>query len=201
MRFLSMWGKAIMTSSTHEAASDRVKEAAEKLDCSHIVNVQGDEILVLPEDLSSMVKTINMFPENMYWNATAFIDNKPELEDSSIVKCIITTSGKIMYCSRKFSSLKINSPFEPVRKILGILGYSRDALLSYSGLPRTPLEKAESIDQSRIIENNLGLFSVPFSGSFPGINEPREEEMVRKILKTNSRQKEVLKKILDRNEG
>ena len=101
-----------------------------------------------------------------------------------------------MYCSRDFSSLNLNGSFEPVRKILGILGYRKDALLNYSGLRRTPLETIQSIDQSRIIENDLELCSVTFSAGYPGINEPREAEIVKEILKTNSRQKEVLKRVL-----
>ena len=88
-------------------------------------------------------------------------------------------------------------PFEPVRKILGILGYRKDALLNYSELHRTPLKITQSIDQFRIIENDLELFSVTFSSGYPGINEPREEAMVREILKTNRRQKEILKRILN----
>jgi len=189
-------GNVMMTSEDHIMATDRVAEAAETLDCSHVVNVQGDEILILPDDLSMMVETITSYPENSYWNAISKIENDKELADSSIVKCIITTQKKIMYCSRDFSSLYLNSSFEPVRKVLGILGYTRDSLLSYASLPRTPLETSQSIDQSRIIENDFDLFSVLFSDGYPGINEPREAEVVKEILRTNRKQKEVLKQIL-----
>ena len=191
-------GKVAMTSNKHIMASDRVAEVAEAMDCTHVINVQGDEILILPENLSKMVKAINLSPENMFWNATAPIDNEDELSDFSIVKCVITQKEKIMYCARNFSSLNgINSPFEPLRKILGILGYSKNALLNYSGLIRTPLEITQSIDQSRIIENDLPLISVPFSAGFPGINDDREEKMVKEILKTNKSQKKILKQILN----
>ncbi|MBT6112694.1 MAG: 3-deoxy-manno-octulosonate cytidylyltransferase [Candidatus Marinimicrobia bacterium] len=191
-------GNVVMTSNEHIMASDRVAEVAEKMDCTHVINVQGDEILILPEDLSKMVKAINASPENMYWNATAPIDNEDELFDPSIVKCVINQQKKIMYCARDFSSLKnLNGSFEPVRKILGILGYSKNALLNYSGLHRSPLEITQSIDQSRIIENDFPLFSVPFSVGFPGINDIREEKMVKVILKTNKRQKEILEQILN----
>jgi CMP-2-keto-3-deoxyoctulosonic acid synthetase len=106
-----------------------------------------------------------------------------------------------MYCARDFSSLQnINSSFAPVRKILGILGYSKEALLNYSGLHRTPLETSQSIDQSRILENDLDLISVQFSGGYPGINELREAEIVKKILKTDDKQKKVLNKILNEYE-
>ena len=188
-------GNVVMTSNKHIMASDRVAEVAQTLDCTHVINVQGDEILILPEDLSKMVKAINTSPDNMFWNATATIDSEIELSDPSIVKCILTQQQKIMYCARDFSSLiNLNGFFEPVRKILGIIGYSKNALLNYSKLYRTPLEITQSIDQSRIIENDLELFSVLFSTGFPGINEVREEKMVNEILKTNNRQKEILKK-------
>ena len=189
-------GNVVMTSSDHIMASDRVSEVAASLDCTHIVNVQGDEILVLPEDLDLMANTIKNLPDNKYWNAISKIKHENEISDLSIVKCAVNAHDKIMYCARDFSSLNLGKLFNPVRKVLGILGYSRDALLSYSSLPRTPLEISQSIDQSRIIENGFDLCSVTFSDGYPGINEPREVEIVKEILKTNPRQKEILKQIL-----
>lgn len=189
-------GKVLMTSAEHIMASDRVAEAAEHLDCTHVINVQGDEILVLPEDLAVMVDAINSSPEKLYWNATASIETEEELGDTSIVKCVLTAHEKIMYCARDFSSLEPTDGFDPVHKILGILGYTRESLNSYKDLPRTPLEVSQSIDQSRIIENDLELLSVPFSAGYPCINEPREVETVKKILKSNKKQKQVLHQIL-----
>ena len=190
-------GNVIMTSNDHIMASDRVAEAVESLDCTHVINVQGDEILILPEDLSKIVGAINSSPENMYWNATAPIKNAAELSDTSIVKCVLAANDKIMYCARNFSSLSLNNDFEPLRKILGILGYSLESIMNYKDLPRTPIEVSQSIDQSRIIENNLELCSVSFSAGYPGINEPREAEIVKTILKTDNRQKRVLNSILN----
>ena len=46
-----------MTKNTHIMASDRVAEAVENLECSHVVNVQGDEVLILPDDLINMIDT------------------------------------------------------------------------------------------------------------------------------------------------
>ena len=88
----------------------------------------------------------------------------------------------------------------PIRKILGVLGYSRESIRMYSNLPRAPIERSQSIDQSRIIENDRELYSVQFSGGYPGINEPREAEIVREILKRDDKQKKVLNKILNEYE-
>ena len=72
-------GRVIMTKNTHIMASDRVAEAVIKLECSHVVNVQGDEILVLPDDLTKMIDAIKINPNIEYLNATAPIFWKDNL--------------------------------------------------------------------------------------------------------------------------
>ena len=189
-------GTVVMTAKTHVMASDRVAEAVEQTDCSHVINVQGDEILVMPDDLSCMIDAIHAKPVVQYWNATAPIENTEELADLAIVKCVISTEGRILYCARDFSQLNLNTTFEPVRKIIGILGYCRKSLLDFSLLSRTPLETTQSIDQSRIIEHEIPLQAVKFKKGYPGINDLREEKIVRKILKTDPGQRAILEKIL-----
>jgi len=173
-----------------------VAEVAMNLDCTHVINVQGDEILVMPDDLSSMISSILVAPEVQYWNAIAPIEKPDELADTAIVKCVISTTGRILYCARDFTHLNLNTTFEPVRKILGILCYSRESLLVFSQLSRTSLETSQSIDQSRIIEHEIPLLAVPFENGNPGINDSREEQEVRQILQTDSGQRSILEKIL-----
>ena len=191
-------GNVIMTKDTHIMASDRVAEAVKMVECTHVVNVQGDEILILPDDLSTMVDTIKRNPNVEYLNATAEIESIFEIKDTSIVKCIISNKGMVLYCSRDFSSLNLSKPFEPVKKILGILGYSKESILNFSNLKRTEIEITQSIDQSRVIENDLKLLSVPFKKGYPGINDKKEERQVRKILEVDEHQQSILKKVLTR---
>ena len=186
-----------MTSDRHVATSDRGAEAAESLDCTHVVNVQGDEILVLPEDLEQMITAIGTNIGEQFWNATGNIRTASDLGDESIVKCVVSRSGRILFCSRDFSHLPLNGHFEPLRMILGILGYTRDSLLNYNKLPRTPLEEMLSIDQSRIIENDIPLLAVSFSKGYIGINNRREETQVRGILAKDERQRSVLEDVLN----
>ena len=189
-------GKIIMTSKEHIMASDRVAEAARNLDCTHVINVQGDEILVRPDDLSNMIESIHVNPDGLYWNAIARIENQVELTDTAIVKCVISTTGRILYCARDFSHLNLKTTFDPVRKILGVLGYTRESLFAFSRLNRTPLETTQSIDQSRIIEHEIPLLAVNFEKGYPGINDLREEQMVREILNTDPEQRSILEKII-----
>jgi len=191
-------GRVMMTADTHIAATDRVAEAASKLDCTHVINVQGDEILVLPEDLERMIAAIHARPAGPAWNALAAIETADDLAARSIVKCVVSASDRILYCSRDFSKLPIQAPFAPVRVILGILAYEKAFLQNYSRLTRTPGEVAESIDQNRMVEHDIALQGVPFTRSYPGINEPREVTLVEEFLKNDKRQTELLNGLLAR---
>ena len=193
----SFGGNVCMTSSKHEMASDRLAEAVSNVDCTHVVNVQGDEILVLPQDLDVIAKSIKENPEAPFWNAIAPIISYNELSDNSIVKCILDKENKILYCSRNFSYLNIKKGHNHIKKILGLIVYRKEFLKIFSDLPRSPIETFESIDQMRIIENGEDLLSINLINGYPGINEPREEKLVRKILSNDNVQREVLAKILD----
>lgn len=191
-------GVCLMTSPVHPAATDRVSEAAKQLDCTHVINVQGDEILVLPCDLEKMVCAMQAAPDVPAWNAVARIEQPEELSDRSVVKCAMSGSGRILFCSRDFSKVPLSADggFQPIRKVLGILGYRRDFLARYSTLARTPLEVAESIDQSRIVEHDVALHGVEFKRGYPGINEPREVAVVRDYLNEDPMQQAILQELL-----
>ena len=191
-------GGCVMTAAAHPTATDRVAEAARRLDCTHVVNIQGDELLVLPDDLEVMVKAIQEEPEIPAWNAVGRIEQAEELRDRSIVKCALSASGRILYCSRDFSSLasRLRPGYEPFRSLLGVLGYRRDFLERYAALPRTPIEQAESIDQSRIVESDVVLRGVEFSRGYPGVNEPREVDAIERVLNEDPKQQMALEAVL-----
>jgi 3-deoxy-manno-octulosonate cytidylyltransferase (CMP-KDO synthetase) len=194
----SAGGRVIMTAATHVAATDRVAEAIQHMDCTHVVNVQGDEILVLPDDLKRMVDGIRSNPAGQAWNAVASIEKQAELVDPSIVKCVVSRSLRILSCARDLSKLRLSPGFEPARKILGIIAFEKSFLAKYSRLDRTPLEIGESIDQSRIVENDVPLYGVQFGHGYPGINEPHEVALVEKYLSEDPAQRAVLNEILRR---
>lgn len=191
-------GKVRMTSARHPAATDRVREAARGLRCSHVVNVQGDEVLVLPRDLKRMVSAIHRRPKIPAWNAVARVAHAAVLRDRSVVKCMISTTGRILFCARDCSFLPgiSHHRFGPVRALLGVLAYRLDTLERYGTWRRTPLEKAESIDQCRILEHDGWLQAIPFGWDYPGVNRPSELAAAKRILASDAMQRAVLERIL-----
>lgn len=195
----SFGGTALMTSAKHQVATERIIEAMEQIDCTHLVNVQGDEILALPSDLEKIVSAIQKNPQEHVWNAVAKIKNKEELEDPSIVKCVLSTGGKILWFSRHFSGYSCcegPNDLPPIYWVFGLLAYSKKVLESFKDFKRTPLESKESIEQFRFLENDIPLFPIFLERAYPGINEPREISLVERYLAEDLSQKEILKLIL-----
>jgi 3-deoxy-manno-octulosonate cytidylyltransferase (CMP-KDO synthetase) len=163
-----------------------------------VVIVQGDEILILPSDLERLVTAIEASPDVPAWNAIARIERNEELRDPSIVKCVVSVSERILFCSRDFSWLadKVGADFGPIRVILGILGYRRDFLKRYGALARSALEVAETIDQSRVVEHDVPLQGVEFTKGYPEVNEPRDANAVEHVLSEDPMQQAMLQEIL-----
>ncbi len=193
----SYGGKVIMTSDTHKNGTSRVAEAIQDYNCTHILLLQGDEPLLLPRHIDSMMSAMKDNPNVKSWNATGYINSEDEMDRHSFVKCSVLKDNKILNCFRKtpyVSKLETQQKF--VRKILGIIAYKKDFLLELNQLDNTPIETAEFIEQMRIIENGFSLYSVDVSPSLPSINEPHEVDIVLGYLQENEEQKLLLEQIL-----
>ena len=190
-------GKVIRTANTHTNGTSRIAEAIEDIDCTHVVLLQGDEPLLLPRHLKSLVDAIKARPEGDAWNATGPIEETEELDRHSFVKCAVAAGNRVMFCFRRtpfYSELEYQQKI--VRKILGLIAYRKDFLMKLTALPPAPVETIEFIEQMRIIENGFSLESVPVSPSLPSVNEPAEAHIVLDYLKNNEEQKILLSEII-----
>ena len=189
-------GNIIFTSNTHKNGTSRAAEAIKSIDCSHVILIQGDEPLILPEFIDQLVELINENPDINVWNATGPIENEIELNKHSFVKCAVSESNKILYCFRKspaFSKIKIQKKY--IRKILGIIAFKKQTIMHYPNLSESVIEKSEYIEQIRLIANNIDLYSFELPYSLPSVNEPNEVEEVYRYIEKNNVQKIILNTI------
>jgi len=190
-------GKVIMTANTHRNGTTRVADAVQKIDCSHVMLLQGDEPLLLPSHLNIFANAIGLNPEGDAWNATGPIEHEEELDRHSFVKCTVSKSDQITFCFRRtpcFSDFSVQQTF--IRKILGIIAYRKDFLLQLTKMPPSTVEEAELIEQMRIIENGYNLQSVPVSPSLPSVNEPEEADIVLNYIRQDDEQRELLDRVM-----
>ena len=190
-------GKVIMTSDQHRNGSTRVAEAVAGIDCTHVVVLQGDEPLMLPGHIDALVESIGKYPGADAWNATGMIEKAEELDRHSFVKCAVTPGSRILHCFRRgpgYSDFELQQQF--IRKILGIFAFRKDFLIELVKLQPSPIEKAEFIEQMRILENGFTLQSVPVEPTLPSVNEPAEAGIILKYLEENGEQQQLLQEVL-----
>ena len=190
-------GEVVMTSSLHKNGTTRIAEAIENINCSHVILLQGDEPLLNPSYIDEMATRIKKKPDVDSWNATGPLNEIDEIDKASFVKCAVEPNGRILYCFRRgpsFQNFQIQRKY--MRKILGLIAFRKVFLSDLVKISPTNIEKAESIEQMRIIESGFCINSVPFKESLPSINEPEDVDVVIRYIKQNKEQQKLLNKII-----
>ena len=193
----SFGGNVIITSNIHTNGTSRVNEAVNSIECSHVIVLQGDEPLLLPRHINSLVEAITTQPQIEAWNLTGSIENSEELDRHSFVKCIVSKSNRILHCFRRspfYSSTNLCLPI--VRKILGVIAYRKSFLKALCLVDPTPIEALEFIEQMRILETDHFLYSLSVEPGLPSVNEPLELDIVLNYLAQNIEQLDVLRSIM-----
>ena len=186
-------GKVILTDDQHRNGTSRIAEAMQEIEASHIILLQGDEPLLLPSYVDTVIDAITHNPDGDAWNGTGPINKIEEVDRHSFVKCAVAPDDHIMYCFRRGPS---HAPIEQqqiyIRKILGIIAFRKEFLQELVHCAPARTEISESIEQMRIIENGHRLISVPFEESLPSVNEPDEADIVIEYMKNKAIQRTLL---------
>ncbi len=181
-------GKVVMTSDTHERCTDRIAEAAGTINADVIINVQGDEPLVLPEMMSEVIKPFWDDNELPCVNLVTRIVDDDEFEDPNAPKVVTNRFGELLYISREpIPSKKKADNTEYVKlKQLGIISFRSDFLQIFTKLELTPLEKIESVDMNRAVEHGYRVKIIETKGQMIGVDVPTDIRRVEEILKFDS---------------
>lgn len=157
-------GDAVMTSEAHATGTDRIAEVAEQLDCTIVVNVQGDEPLIDPRMIDEAVRPLAEDPSIPMGTLAQRITDPAEAVDPNVVKVVMDRKGYALYFSRApipwdrdhwagrtvLAGLTLDGPRY---KHIGLYVYRRDFLLAYAAMPQTALESIEKLEQLRALEH------------------------------------------------
>lgn len=179
-------GKAILTSKEHENGTSRIAEVCTKYeDYDVIVNVQGDEPLIEPEMINSI---INSFKEDDTISMSTLkykIDTMEEIENPNYVKVTTDKKGYALYFSRSVIPYPRKLDIQNYYKHVGIYGYKRDFVVEYAKMEPTPLELSESLEQLRALENGYRIKVMETPYKIIGVDTQEELEKVREYIKEN----------------
>lgn len=183
-KVIDFGGEAIYTSKEHNTGTDRIAEVAEKLgDYNIIINIQGDEPLIEPEMINSLIEPFKNDKTLKMGTLKHKITNPDEIQNENIVKVATDLYDFALYFSRSaIPFLRTKGNIDYYRHI-GIYGYEREFLLKYAKLQQTPLEKSESLEQLRALENGykIKVINTPFN--VKGVDTPKDLEDVVSFIK------------------
>ncbi len=173
-------GEWEMTPAECASGTDRIAWAARGWDADAVINVQGDWILD-PALIRALSEHLRSHPEEEM--ATLAVPaSEADLDEPSVVKVVLDLGGHALY----FSRAPIPFPRQPggprPLKHLGLYGYRRHTLLALAGLPQTPLEVSESLEQLRALENGIRIRVLVVEGEALGIDTPDDLEAARARL-------------------
>jgi 3-deoxy-manno-octulosonate cytidylyltransferase (CMP-KDO synthetase) len=173
-----------MTSPDHPSGTDRIAEVAALFPHADVLlNVQGDEPLISPQLIDRLFKHLAANPEVDMITAAAPVSNPELVADPSIVKVVVTTTGRALYFSR--SPIPFQRNADPRLQYLwhkGIYGYRREFLLKFVSWPPSMLEMVESLEQLRALENGGCIHVLLTTEESPGVDTPEQARTVEQIL-------------------
>jgi 3-deoxy-manno-octulosonate cytidylyltransferase (CMP-KDO synthetase) len=201
-------GNAVMTSDKHSSGTDRIAEAAAAMqESGHaaeiIVNVQGDEPMIMPEMIDEV--TALMDDERVgIGTLVKKIEDPAEIDDPNIVKAVFNAEGFALYFSRapipyhrdcvrrvtrkRGSAEEKNSLTSALVmfKHIGIYAFKVDILKRFSELPPSRLEEIEKLEQLRALENGITIKVKETIYETIGVDTPMDLKRVEKCLSISS---------------
>ena len=177
------WGAEVaLTSKNHRSGTDRIAEVVRKTkEFAFIVNIQGDEPLIEPRLIDRIVEKLRSDRATEIVTAAHPFEYPADALSRHQVKVVVDVAGDALYFSRapipsqeKDGSLSLRHQ--------GIYGFRRNALLQFVKWKPTPLERAESLEQLRALENGVKVHVLITAKGSPGIDTPADAKALEEKL-------------------
>ena len=174
-------GNSILIEKDYSSGTDRIADACVKLEADIIVNIQGDEPFI---NQSSLEKLVNIFKNDSrneinYASLMKLMNNEKDINNPNNVKVAVDNNSFAVNFSRKPISSTTTLSEEVFYKHIGVYGYRKDSLISFTKLSPTKLEMIEKIEALRIIESGFKIKMAETLSEFIGIDT--KEDLSRAI--------------------
>lgn len=174
-------GEVEMTSAEHKCGSDRIKEVADRhADFEYIINLQGDEPMIKKEMIEAVIDGVKNHNADIS-TLIRPIEDKNEVENPNLVKCVIDNNGFALYFSRSKIPFERKENPAPFYGHIGIYGYTRKALTTMTTSSQTPLEISESLEQLRALQMGMRIKTSIINEKPVGIDTIEDFENFKKI--------------------
>jgi len=186
---LAPWGVEVMlTSLRHRTGSDRAAEVMQRLGGDIIVNVQADNLGLKATVLDRAIERIMADRSVEYATLVRRLETDEELFDPNVVKVVVTGDGRALWFSRfpipylRHATNRNRAGQFRYWRHIGIYFFRRRGLERFARWKQTPLEKAESLEQLRILEHGGTIRVFKTTMRSVSIDTPRDLKKLGKVL-------------------
>ena len=175
--------QVLITSSDCLTGTDRVHEASKQIQADTIINVQGDEPLINPEDIKKVVEEAKKYPSQII-NAMCPILEEKDFRSINVPKVVFRNDLQLLYMSRAPIPIdKINS-FSKAWKQVCIYAFPKIALQDFAReATKTPLEFLEDIEILRLLELGYDIKMIEVSTSSIAVDVPYDVKRVEREIR------------------
>jgi len=174
-------GIPAMLTREHPSGSDRLYEVVERTGGGFYVNIQGDEPTVSAGHIDLLLRPLLSGGAEVSTLKTAI--DKNVAQNPNCVKVVTNAAGKALYFSRQpIPYARDGADNISYYKHIGLYGYTRAALELFHGLPQSPLELAEKLEQLRFLENGVAIAVMETSCDTIGVDTEEDLEKARAFL-------------------
>lgn len=177
-------GEAMMTRPDHATGTDRLAEVAERLECDIVVNVQGDEPLVLPVMIEQAVAPLVADPGLQMSSLRHRLTGRDEYLDPNVVKVVVDRQDYALYFSRApIPHVRAGAAVPPEAwRHIGLYAYRRSFLPRFAALAPTPLERRERLEQLRALEHGVRIKVIETAHAAIGVDTPADLDRVARLV-------------------
>ncbi len=172
----------IMTGTHHQTGSDRIAEAVQKVSSDLIVNIQGDEPLVMPAHIDAVVNGLIKDPMAPVAIGVTEYSKKNSPAD---IKAVLDLNDYVLYCSRTDLPSDARSNIKSMLKMCFIVAFRTPFLLQYSEWKPTPLEELEHNEYLRILEHGEKIKAVHIQDAHISVDTPEDLDTVRELMQSD----------------
>lgn len=172
--------EARMTSASHRSGTERVHEISGRESADVYINVQGDEPMVRPEQIATLLQVMENSAAEVGTVMTPAADM--DIPNPNAVKVVVDLNGRALYFSRATIPFDRDSTHPRYFKHLGLYAYRKAALDRFVTLPESSLERSERLEQLRFLENGISIYAAQTPYDSVGVDTEEDLQRVVEIL-------------------
>lgn len=172
----SFGGRVVQPAGDYPSGTDRIAAALDLIESTEgssfdqVINVQGDEPLIDIGSVDALIETLQRNAVDMATLASP-IESEEEYLSRDVVKVVTDLRGNALYFSR--APIPCGSRHS-ARRHIGVYGYQSSVLRSFSAMPPSPLERVESLEQLRALQNGLTIRVLQTAKPHLGVDRPED---------------------------